>query len=83
MLFHVLCFLKWVHGCGCLARAYGWLVVTGCWALGFVGGLVLRPQFGGGDLGSAKKLVQLLKKGVCHFMCCAFQSGFMVVGGWL
>ena len=57
--FHVLCFSEWVHGCGCLARAYGWLAVTGCWEVGLVGGRALRFQLGEGDFGSAKKKVQL------------------------
>ena len=48
----MLCFSEWVHGCG-------WLAVTGCWAVGLVGGRALRFQFGEGDFGSAKKKVQL------------------------
>ena len=40
-----------------------WLTVTGCCAVGLDGDKAMRPQFGGGDFGSAKKIVQLQVEG--------------------
>jgi hypothetical protein len=46
--------------------------VTGCWVVGLDGDKAMRPQFGGGDFGSAPKIVQLQVGGGGG----AFSTGF-------